>query len=161
MAPAATATYEPEVFPYRWLPEDAKFTTWGVIEPWYEALLAREIGSPGELEQWLGDLGELNDAVSQEGVERSIAMTCQTDDPAREAAHLAFVRDIEPKLKPIQDQIRGKYLDSPHRAGLRKERYGSSIARRRTAGRSTARPTSPAKPSWPSSTSSTRRSSAP
>ena len=27
-------------------------------------------------------------------------MTCQTDDPEREAAYLAFVRDIEPKLKP-------------------------------------------------------------
>ena len=33
-------------------------------------------------------------------------MTCQTDDPEREAAYLAFVRDIEPKLKPIQNAIR-------------------------------------------------------
>ena len=45
-------------------------------------------------------------------------MTCQTDDPEREAAHLAFVRDIEPKLKPLQNEIRSRYLDSPHRAGL-------------------------------------------
>ena len=40
-------------------------------------------------------------------------MTCQTDDPEREAAYLAFVRDIEPKLKPIQNAIRSRYLDSP------------------------------------------------
>ena len=50
-------------------------------------------------------------------------MTCQTDDPEREAAHLAFVRDIEPKLKPLQNEIRSRYLDSPHRAGLPKDRY--------------------------------------
>ena len=35
-------------------------------------------------------------------------MTCQTDDPEREAAHLAFVRDIEPKLKPIQNDDPGQ-----------------------------------------------------
>ena len=57
--------------------------------------------------------GELNAAVGEEGVERYIAMTCQTDDPEREAAYLAFVRDIEPKLKPIQNAIRSRYLDSP------------------------------------------------
>ncbi len=69
------------------------------------------------------DLGELNGAVSQEGVRRYIAMTCQTDDPDREAAHLAFVRDIEPRLKPIQNDLRNKYLDSPHRSGLDADRY--------------------------------------
>lgn len=122
--PDARLAYEPETFPYRWLPGDAKFKTWEEIEPWYRSLLARAIGSPAELERWLSDLGELNGAVSQEGVERYVAMTCQTDDPEREAAHLAFVRDIEPKLKPIQDEVRTKYLDSPHRAGLPRERYG-------------------------------------
>ena len=121
---SATATYEPAAYPHRWLPGDAKFTTWDEIEPWYRSLLDRPIASTADLEGWLADLGELNGAVSQEGVKRYVAMTCQTDDPEREAAHLAFVRDIEPKLKPIQDRVRAKYLDSPHRAGLLKERYG-------------------------------------
>jgi len=119
----ASVAYEPETFPYRWLPDEATFKTWEEIEPWYRSLLTRSIHSPADLESWLNDLGELNGAVSQEGVERYVAMTCQTDDPEREAKHLAFVRDIEPKLKPIQDQIRGKYLDSPHRQGLPAERY--------------------------------------
>ena len=119
----ASVTYEPATFPYRWLPDEATFKTWEEVEPWYRSLLARNIDSPADLESWLNDLGELNGAVSQEGVERYVAMTCQTDDPEREAKHLAFVRDIEPKLKPIQDQIRGKYLDSPHRQGLPAERY--------------------------------------
>ena len=119
---SATA-YAPEVFPRRWLPADALLATWEAIAPLFRDLLARPIGSPDELEAWLADLGELNCAVSQEGVTRYIAMTCQTDDAEREAAHLAFVRDIEPKLKPLQDAARSKYLDSPHRAGLPKARY--------------------------------------
>jgi oligoendopeptidase F len=52
-----------------------------------------------------------------------VAMTCQTDDPEREAAHLAFVRDIEPKLKPIQNAIRARYLDAPCRSELPADRY--------------------------------------
>ena len=122
-AASVPSRYKPEKFSNRWLPNEASFKTWDEIEPWYRSLVERDIDSPADLEGWLSDLGELNSAVSQEGVERYVAMTCQTDDPEREAAHLAFVRDIEPKLKPIQDQIRGKYLDSPHRAGLDAGRY--------------------------------------
>ncbi len=119
-----TATaYVPETFPRRWLPADAVLTTWEALAPWYQRLLARAIGSPGDLEAWLDDAGELNAAVSQEGVRRYIAMTCQTDDPAREAAHLEFIREIEPRLKPLQNELRSKYLDSPHRRGLSAERY--------------------------------------
>src|SRR3954469_2177743 len=119
-----TATaYAPETYRRRWLPEDLELKTWEQIEPWYRRLLERPINSTQELEEWLFDYGELNAVVGQEGVERYIAMTCQTDDPEREAAHLAFARDIEPKLKPFWNAIREKYLDSPHRAGLPKDRY--------------------------------------
>jgi oligoendopeptidase F len=119
----ASTAYVPENFTHRWLPNEAEFKTWDQIEPWYRQLLARPIESPEGLEAWLFDLGELNGAVSQEGVRRYVAMTCQTDDPEREAAHLAFVRDIEPRLKPIVNDLRNRYLDSPHRSGLSKERY--------------------------------------
>ncbi len=119
----AETAYIPEAFPHHWLPNEAEFKTWDQVEPWYRSLLERPIGSTEELERWLVDLGELNGAVSQEGVRRYVAMTCQTDDPDREAAHLAFVRDIEPRLKPIQNDLRNKYLDSPHRSGLDKSRY--------------------------------------
>src|SRR5271163_1918348 len=76
-----------------------------------------------DLERWVIAAGELNAAVGEEGVKRYIAMTCQTDDPEREAAYLAFVRDIEPKLKPIQDAIRRRYLDAPCRRELPEGRY--------------------------------------
>src|SRR4051794_35028095 len=117
------AEYIPETFPRQWLPADATLEVWEQIEPWYRDLLGRPISSPEELERWLFDAGELNAEVNEVGAKRYIAMTCQTDDPAREAAYLAFVRDIEPKLKPLLNALRAKYLDSPHRAGLDPERY--------------------------------------
>ena len=120
---SSTTAYVPETFPRRRLPADAELKTWDQIEPHYRALLDREIDSPQALEEWLFDMGELNAAVSQEGVERYVAMTCQTDDPTREAAHLAWVRDVEPKLKPIHNELRAKYLDNPHRKSLPGDRY--------------------------------------
>jgi oligoendopeptidase F len=115
--------YVPESYPHRWLPEQVAFKTWDQVEPWYQKLMAQPIDSAADLERWVIAAGELNAAVGQEGAERYIAMTCQTDDPQREAAYLAFVRDIEPKLKPLQNDIRSRYLDSPHRSGLPRDRY--------------------------------------
>ena len=115
--------YRPETFPHRWLPAGVELKTWEAIEPWYRQLMERPIESPAELESWLADAGELNGVVSQEGAERYVAMTCQTDDPAREAAHLEFVREIEPRLKPVLNGLRERYLDSPHRGGLDSGRY--------------------------------------
>ncbi len=118
----ATA-YAPETFPHQWLPAEVELKTWEQIEPWYAKLMAEPIASSTDLERWIMAAGELNAAVGQEGVKRYIAMTCQTDDPDREAAYLAFVRDIEPRLKPIQNEIRTRYLDSPFRSELPRDRY--------------------------------------
>ena len=116
-------TYVPQSYSRRWLPVDAVVSNWEGIEPWFQALLKREIAAPSELEKWLSDVGELNAAVGQEGVKRYVAMTCQTDDLACEAAYLDYVREIEPRLKPLVNAIREKYLDSPHRAHLSPQRY--------------------------------------
>ncbi|GAC1471278.1 MAG: M3 family oligoendopeptidase [Isosphaeraceae bacterium] len=117
------AEYAPEVYPRRWLPAESALQTWDEIEPWYVRLLERPIRDSRELEEWVQDAGELNCAVSQRDAKLYVAMTCQTDDPDREAAYLAFVREIKPRLKPLQNAIREKYLDSPHRAGLPREQY--------------------------------------
>ena len=110
-------------FPHQWLPEKLELKTWEQIEPWYQKLMDQPIETAQDLERWVVAAGELNAAVGEEGVERYVAMTCQTDDPEREAAYLAFVRDIEPKLKPIQNAIRSRYLDAPVRSELPRDRY--------------------------------------
>ena len=117
------ANYIPEKFPHEWLPEKVDLKTWEEIEPWYRRLLALPIASAADLQRWLVAAGELNSAVGQEGVERYVAMTCQTDDPQREAAYLSYIRDIEPQLKPLQNEVRNRYLDSLFRAELDARRY--------------------------------------
>ncbi|QEH37499.1 Peptidase family M3 [Aquisphaera giovannonii] len=113
-----TSTYTPEAFPPTWLPAGTELKTWDQIEPWYRKLLAMPIESVADLERWMAAADELNAAVGEEGSRRYVAMTCQTDDPAREEAYLAFVRDIEPNLKPLLNEARNRYLDSPFRAQL-------------------------------------------
>ncbi|MGQ0568356.1 MAG: M3 family oligoendopeptidase, partial [Armatimonadota bacterium] len=53
-----------------------------------------------------------------ERTRRYVAMTCQTDDPAREQAYLSFVEQIAPNIKPLAHALEEAYLRSPHRAGL-------------------------------------------
>jgi len=115
--------YVPATYPHRWLPEQVELKTWDQIEPWYRKLMDEPITSAHDLERWMITAGELNAAVGEEGVKRYIAMTCQTDDPAREAAYLEYVREIEPKLKPILNAIRARYLDAPERTQLPGERF--------------------------------------
>jgi oligoendopeptidase F len=115
--------YVPETFPHQWLPENLELKTWEQIDPWYQKLMGQPIHTASDLERWVVAAGELNAAVGEEGVKRYIAMTCQTDDPEREAAYLAYVREIEPKLKPIQNAIRSRYLEAPARSELTRDRY--------------------------------------
>ncbi len=110
--------YIPTPYPHEWLPENLSLTTWGEIEPWYEKLLALPTSTAHELERFLVAAGELGGVVGQVGVKRYIAMTCQTDDATSKAAYLDFVREIEPRLKPIHNDIRARFLDSPARADL-------------------------------------------
>ncbi len=120
---SAPTAYTPETFPRRWLPADVDLSNWKKIEPWFLKLQARVIDSPHEIEEWLFDAGELISVVGQVGEERHIAYTCQTDDPAREAAHLEFIREVEPMLKEAKNALRTIYHESPHRAGLSRDRY--------------------------------------
>ncbi len=115
--------YTPQTFARNWLPNDIDLSRWELIEPWFLKLEARGIHSSADLEQWLSDLGEVTAAVGQIGVERHIAYTCQTDDPERERAHLEFVREIEPRLKPAINSLRNLYLRSPFRADLPQDQY--------------------------------------
>lgn len=113
-----TVAYEPVSFPRQWLPADASLETWAEIGPWYEKLQNWPIASADDLKAWMKAKDELDAAVGQIGNKRYVAMTLRTDDPACEQAHLAFVRDIEPHLKPIAQNLRNMYLDSPFRKDL-------------------------------------------
>lgn len=114
--------------PYRrrhFVPEKIDLGCWTDIAPLFDSLEARAAhrATAPELEQWLLDSGELNAALDEEGARRYIAMTCHTDNEEAEKAHLHFVENIEPRLKPRQFQLARLYLEHPLRAQLPKDRY--------------------------------------
>lgn len=116
-----TATME---FPRRFLPADVDFGDWSQIEPWMKKLTERPIESAEDLERWLLDRSELEAALSEARARRYIAMTRNTGDEAIEKEYLNFIENVEPKCKPFQHAMNGKFYHCPQRGALDPERYG-------------------------------------
>lgn len=110
-------------FPRKFVPQEAQMGDWAQIEPLFKRLLDRPIASVPELEQWLYDCSELSGAIAEERARRYIAMTTQTDDPAREQAYNHFVEQIDPKAKPLWHALEVRYLQDPYRKTLPTDRY--------------------------------------
>ncbi len=111
-------------FPRTFVPIDADLGNWDHIEPLFQQLLDRDIGSPADLEQWLLDDSELMACISEERSERYIAMTCDTADEEKEQAYLHFLENIAPRAKPYVHKLNEKYVADEHRAALDMQRYG-------------------------------------
>ncbi len=88
---------------------------WSAIEPWYCVLEAQleNVKDRADLESWLARHGELCAAISEEGSWRHIAMTCQTDDPEREKAHLHFIENVEPHVRVREFALARKLISLP------------------------------------------------
>ncbi|MSO19343.1 MAG: M3 family oligoendopeptidase [Acidobacteria bacterium] len=118
------APFDPQrTYPRRFVPQDANLGEWAQVEPLFLALRDRSPQTPVELEQWLADYFELWAAINEEGARRHINMTLQTDDAEREAAFKHFIEEIEPKIKPIDQELEKAYLANPRRLELPRERY--------------------------------------
>jgi len=101
----------------------AVLNDWARIEPYYDLLRDRNIDEGDALERWLVDYGELAACIAEEGTDRHVKMTCQTDDPDRKAAFLDFIENIEPKCKPRNHELNVKHTQSPAAGALPKQRY--------------------------------------
>ncbi|MHC4447955.1 MAG: M3 family oligoendopeptidase, partial [Planctomycetota bacterium] len=105
------------------VPADLDATRWESLEPLYRALLDRELKCPGCLQQLLLDRSDLDAAASEAHTNLYIAMTCHTDDEQAKRAYLAFVEQVEPKLKQVGFELDREIVGSPHASGLEKHRY--------------------------------------
>jgi oligoendopeptidase F len=110
-------------FPRKYVPETLDFDRWEAIEPLFKDLLRRPLNSASAIEEWLSDGSELSAVMEEESSRRYIAMTCATDDSKAENAYLNFVESIQPRMKPLGDQLNRKLLDSPHLGDLDPQRY--------------------------------------
>ena len=118
-------------FPRTFVPTTLDATAFAAIEPLFLSLEQRPIDSAAQLEQWLFDCSELGSVLSEAGSRRYIDMTCHTDDKAHEAAYLAWIEEIQPRCKPHWQKLDEKFLASPHRHALPKDRY--AVYQRATA----------------------------
>jgi oligoendopeptidase F len=108
----------PHEFPRHYLPPTLDLGDWSVVEPLYQELEDRRLSSPKDLEKWLEDWSELEDALGEEGALRNIRMTCRTDDGAIEKEYLDFLEKVVEAAKPVYFRLQKKYWDCPHRASL-------------------------------------------
>ena len=92
----------------QFLPQAFKITDWSSLEPYYKSLLAFQIQSSTDFEQFLLHLSELESMVSEDLAWRYIKMTCDTSNPELEQAYVDFVNNIQPNIAPFEDALNKK-----------------------------------------------------
>ena len=112
--------------PRTFVPPNIDPGDWPQIAPLFSLLETRAVQchTAAELEHWLLDWSELTAALDEESSRRYIAMTCHTDNADAEKAHLHFVENVEPRLKPRQFALEKIYVAHPQRAELLTIRRG-------------------------------------
>jgi oligoendopeptidase F len=93
------------------------------VEGCFVELKTRAIDGGPALQRWVEDWMELGEAMDEEGSLRYTAMTCATDDPAREKAFMEYLEKISEPSKPRSFQLLRKYLDHPAHSSLPQEYF--------------------------------------
>jgi oligoendopeptidase F len=79
-------------------PDAFKDATWEDIGPYYEALATAPLDRTN-VEAWLAEWSLFESLLSEAGALASFAYSCDTSDPAREAAQLRFGTQISPRAR--------------------------------------------------------------
>ncbi len=109
------------------LPDNFTVIDWNSVEPYFKALVDRDISTLEKLEQWLKDQSELEAAVSEDACWRQIKMTCDTQNKELEESFNFFCLHIQPNIQPYADTLNKKLISSPLLNDLQKETYFTYI----------------------------------
>ena len=102
--------------------------TWDDCLPYYEALAQVPLDA-ASLPGWLADWSRFESALSEAASLAMIAYTCDTTDPAKEAAHLRFSTEILPKAEEQSVRLARRLVET----GLVPEGMETTIARFKTS----------------------------
>ncbi|MDQ6829968.1 MAG: M3 family oligoendopeptidase [Gemmatimonadota bacterium] len=92
-------------------PDAFAHATWSDIAPYFEALASEPL-SQERIDAWLSNWSRLEELVDEAATLASIAYTCDTADPAKEAAHLRFSMEIAPLMHEQQVRLARRLLQS-------------------------------------------------
>jgi oligoendopeptidase F len=99
-------------------PDAFRDATWDDIAPYYEVLATRPLDQ-ANVEAWLGDWSLFESLLSEAGALASFAYSCDTSDPAREAAQLRFGTEISPKAREQRVRLQERLVELDYvRPGL-------------------------------------------
>ncbi|MEM9021999.1 MAG: M3 family oligoendopeptidase [Planctomycetota bacterium] len=117
-------TDSPYALTRRFVPADTDPTDWAQVRPLLDALLARELDRGDAVVRYMDDWAELMAVVWERGTRVNIAKAADAESPKADAAYTHWVKDIQPRLAPIDDQLRKKLLASGYLDALPSERFG-------------------------------------
>ena len=113
----------PADYPRRYVPAEARLSDWEQVEPLFDELDSRELGSVEELEQWLLDTSELASVFMEEASRLHIATTLDTEDEQAAAAHARVTQEVLPRWSARSHALAVRYAGSELRSGLDPSRY--------------------------------------
>jgi oligoendopeptidase F len=102
--------------------------TWESCLPYYEALVQVPLDA-ASLPGWLADWSRFESALSEAASLAMIAYTCDTTDPAKEAAHLRFSTEILPKAEEQSVRLARRLVET----GMVPEGMETTVARFKTS----------------------------
>jgi oligoendopeptidase F len=99
-------------------PDAFKDATWEDVLPHYQELASRQLDR-SNVEAWLADWSRFESLLSEAGALASFAYSCDTSDPAREAAQLRFGTKISPKARQQRVRLQERLVELDYvRPGL-------------------------------------------
>ena len=91
-------------------PKDFAHATWTEVAPFYDSLASRPLSSD-TVESWLAEWSRLEELLTEAAATAMIEYTLDTDDLAREAAHLRFSTEIVPRMDEEGVRLARRLLD--------------------------------------------------
>jgi oligoendopeptidase F len=91
-------------------PDAFSDAVWGDVLPFYEELASRPL-EKSNVEEWLADWSLFESLLSEASALASFAYTCDTADPAREAAQLRFGTQISPKAHEQRVRLQTRLVE--------------------------------------------------
>ncbi len=99
-------------------PDAFKDASWEDVLPYYQELASRQLDR-SNVEAWLADWSRFESLLSEAGALASFAYSCDTSDPAREAAQLRFGTQISPKARQQRVRLQERLVELDYvRPGL-------------------------------------------